>query len=173
MDSAVPVSAQAPRALVRIALVTTDIGVVPLLAAGFLFVAALALLALAAAGGGVILGFGLRFMELFPTFPVGARVLTALSLVALAAVLASCVLLLWHVFRRGWLGYWSWHGAAWQGSFGARTGDGWMPSGTLRVLARPLWLSGIAFLVLFIAGFVLMTSIARGPFWHAWGWFQG
>lgn len=168
-------TAQAPSlGIVRSGLVTTDLAVVPLFGAASLAVLALFLSSAGIAAGGAYLLLGLRFLYSFPVFPAAARILCGLSLVAFASFLVFPTLALWGLFRSAWRRYRSWHRAAWSGS-AARTE---VPADTARAaesrraaLLRGARLSGLIFLGLVAAASVLMFALARGPFWHVWGWF--
>jgi hypothetical protein len=173
MNNVISGSAQAPRALVRVALVTTDLVALPLLGFCFAVVLALALASLGIAAGGVNFLLGLRFLDYFPIFPVVPRILSGFSLLAFAAFMLVATLPLWRLFRATWQRYWSWHGSAWAGIFTARgavggaTGVGDKP----RRFVRLIGLLGIVFLCLFAVSVSLMFLLAAGPFWHVWGWF--
>jgi hypothetical protein len=173
MDRKLAGSAEAPTAFIRLALVTTDLAAVPLLACAFTALLAFALASLGIAAGGVNFVLGLRFLDYFPRFPAAARILSGLSLLAFAALLLACTLLLWHLFRAAWHRFWSWHRSAWQGtwvrlaSISAAAGH----AERTRAYMRPVTLSGLIFLALLAVAFGLMLLLARGPFWHAWGWF--
>jgi len=173
MNNVISGSAQAPRALVRVALVTTDLVALPLLGFCFAVVLALALASLGIAAGGVNFLLGLRFLDYFPVFPVVARILSGLSMLAFGALLLVSTLPLWHLYRTAWQRFWSWHGSAWAGVFAARAADGGTRGHreSARAFMRLIRLFGLIFLGMFAAAFALMMLLARGPFWHAWGWF--
>ena len=160
-----------PRALIRSGLVTTDIVAVPLLTMAFGLVVCFAAASVASAAGGLYLILPLGLPPYFPEFPVTARILTGLSLLAFAAALAVCALFLWQLFRSAWLAFWTWHNAAWQSLLprdsqrSAGIGSAW---GAFRVRIR---LSGWVFLGLLAISFAVMMLLAGGPFWHVWGWF--
>jgi hypothetical protein len=164
---------QAARTLVRSALVMTDLVALPLLCIGFATAMGFALASVGIAAGGINFLFGLRFLDFFPVFPAAARVLSALSLLAFAALLLVLALLLWKLSRAGWQRFWSWHGSAWAGVFFARASAGRAISHGRRVrgFAGLISLFGIVFLGLLAAAFGLMMALARGPFWHVWRWF--
>ena len=173
MDNALGGSAQAPRTLIRSALVMTDLVALPLLALGFAGVLGLALASLGIAAGGFNFLLGLRYLDFFPIFPVAARLLSGFSLLAFAAFLLVSTLPLWNLYRAAWQRFWSWHGSAWAGVFAARSADGGAKGHGERARAsvRLIRLSGLVFLGLFAATFALMMLLARGPFWHVWRWF--
>jgi hypothetical protein len=172
-DNGLAGSAVAPRALIRLALVTTDLAAVPLLLSAFAAVLAFALAALGIAAGGVNFVLGLRFLDFFPNFPAVARILSGFSLLAFAALLLASTLLALHIVRAAWNRFWSWHRSAWQGAWvrlaaiAAASGHGTRT----RAFLRPIKLSGVIFIALVAVAFALMMLLARGPFWHAWGWF--
>lgn len=173
MDTVQTGTAAAPKALIRSALVMMDLGAVPLLGSTFLAILTLSLgtVAIAAAGANFILG--LRSFDFFPEFPVAARILAGMSLLAFAAFLLVLMLLLWHLFRALWRRYWGWHGSAWRGIFLERTA---LPTGTghdeqLPARIRLLKRSGLVFLSVLAAALAVMFLLARGPFWHVWRWF--
>jgi hypothetical protein len=172
-NAAYPAVAQAPWAVVRAGLATVDLAAVPALVSGFVVVLALGLSALAVAAGGINFVLGLRLMNFFPVFPAAARILSGLSLLAFAALLATATFMLLRLVRAAWRGYWEWHGAAWRGS-AALPAAGQTPPPALakvRGLLKPLVASAVVFAALLAAGFGLMMALARGPFWHTWGWF--
>lgn len=173
MDT-VPTAPVPPLGLVRSGLVATDLAAVPLLAMAFLTVLTLALSSAGTAAGGVYLVLGLRFLYSFPVFPLAARILCGMSLFAFAALLAFPTLLLWDLLRSIRRRYWSWHRAAWSGDFArAETvpGTPYPEGGRRPALVRGVRLSALVFLGLFAASLALMFALARGPFWHVWGWF--
>jgi hypothetical protein len=168
-----PAAAQVPWAVVRAGLLTVDLAAAPALVSGFAVVLVLGLSALAVAAGGVNFVLGLRLMSYFPVFPAAARILVGLSLLALAALLATGTLVLLRLARVAWQGYWEWHGAAWKG-IAARPAAGQAPPrapAKLRGMLKTLAASAVVFAALLAAGFGLMMALARGPFWHVWGWF--
>jgi hypothetical protein len=173
MDNALGGSARAPRTLIRSGLVMTDFVAMPLLALGFAGVAGLALAALGIAAGGLNFLLGLRFLDFFPIFPVAARILSGFTLLAFAALLCVSALPLWNLYRTAWQRFWSWHGSAWAGVFAARTADGAAtgPGEGARASMRRIVISGLVFLGLLAVACSLMFLLARGPFWHVWGWF--
>jgi hypothetical protein len=175
MDKAIPVTAQVPVAFIRSAVITADIPV--LLVFAFLFGSLLSFTAagVAAAGAGIVLALALptpfvRLAEVLPVFPVGARVLTGLSVIALGALLFSATILAWRFVLAAWRGFAAWHRATWQGTW-TRLADlsvTWPTASTAWWWVRA---TGIVFAALFAASFTLMMALARGPFWHSWGWF--
>ena len=173
MDNVISGAARAPRALIRVALVTTDLVALPLLGFGFAVVLGLALASLGIAAGGVNFLLGPRFLNYFPVFPVAARILSGLSMLAFAALLMVSTLSFWHLHRAAWQRFWSWHGSAWAGMFAGRTADGGTTGRGERARAfmLPIKLFGLIFLGLFAVAFSLMLLLARGPFWHVWHWF--
>jgi len=172
-DNRLAGSAGVPRALIRLALVTTDLAAVPLLLSAFAAVLAFALAALGIAAGGVNFVLGLRFLDYFPKFPTAARILSGFSLLAFAALLLVCTLLALHIVRAAWNRFWSWHQSAWQGAWVRLAAIAAAPGHVMRTRAflRPITLSGMIFIVLLAVAFGLMMLLARGPFWHTWGWF--
>jgi hypothetical protein len=144
----------------------TDLAALPLLALGFAGVAGLALAALGIAAGGLNFLLGLRFLDFFPVFPVAARTLSGLTLLAFAALLLVSALPLWNLYRAAWQRFWSWHGSAWAGVFAA-AGPGERAQASMRLIE----ISGLVFLGLLAVTFALMMLLARGPFWHVWRWF--
>jgi hypothetical protein len=172
-NAAHPAVAQAPWAAVRAGLVTTDLAAVPALVSGFIVVLALGLSALAVAAGGANFVLGLRFLDYFPTFPAVARILGGFILLAFAALLAVAALMLLRLVRAAWRGYWGWHGAAWRGTAALPAAGQAPPRAPAKVrgLLKPLVASAVVFAALLAAGTGLMTALARGPFWHVWGWF--
>lgn len=170
------VSMGAPRALLRSGLALADIVALPLLTLAFLVVLGMALASIAIAAGGVNFVLGLHYLDYFPTFPVAARLLCGMSLLAFSALVVASALLLWRLVRAAWTQYWNWHTSAWQGTsvtlravVGARTGA--KHGATLIRLIRLIRLAGLVFVVVLTVSFVVMMILAGGPFWHAWHWF--
>jgi hypothetical protein len=162
----------APRTLLRSGLALADIVALPLLALAFLVVLGTSLASVAIAAGGLNFVLGLHYLDYFPTFPVAARILCGLSLLAFSALMATAVLQLWHPFRAAWTHYWTWHRSAWQGTYVTpRAVIGAPASAGTGTSLRPLKLSALVFGVLFSVSFVVMMLLARGPFWHTWHWF--
>jgi hypothetical protein len=170
-------TAMGTRALVRTALVVIDVGVALAGALGVLTAVSLGLASLGVAAYGVSCGLGLGILDFFPRFPVAARILTGLSLLAFAALLFLSALLLAGVLRRLWRGFRGWHGSVWaagSAEAGGTPDNAAAParraartSGILRLTARV----SVAFAVLLTAAVTVMMILARGPFWHVWGWF--
>ena len=173
MNMATSIPGSGPRALIRSGLVTTDLLAVPLLAVGFALVLGFGAAALGSVASGIYVFSGSGILYAFPEFPLLARILTGLSLLAFSTVLGVATVLLWQLFRAAWLGFWGWHTAAWQGASGvgavagtgARLGKSWAA-----FLGR-LRLYGLVFLGLFAVALAVMFLLAHGPFWHVWGWF--
>jgi hypothetical protein len=166
-------STGAPRALLRSGLALADVVALPLLAFAFLVVLGTALASVAIAAGGLNFVLGLHYLDYFPTFPVTARLLCGLSLLAFSALMVAAAFLLWRMFRTAWAQYWTWHQSAWQGTdvtlravIGA-PGSAKVTAGSIRYIK----LSAFVFVVVFSLSFVVMMILAGGPFWHAWHWF--
>ena len=173
MDKLLSSAEQAPRALIRTGLVTMDLAAVPLLASASAGLVAFFAGAIATAAGGASLVLDLFPLDVFPVFPDGARILTGLSLVAFAALLFASTLLLWRLSWAVWHRFWDWHRSSWQGHW-VRLANVTKASGQAKgapALLRAVRLSGLVFLGLFTAAFAVMMLLARGEFWHAWGWF--
>jgi hypothetical protein len=167
------VSVGVPRALLRSGLALADAVALPLLAFAFLVVLGTSLASVAIAAGGFNFVLGLHYLDYFPTFPVTARLLCGLSLLAFSALMVAAALLLWRLFRTAWTQYWTWHQSAWQGTYLTLRAAVGTP-GAAKVTAgsiRLIKLSALVFVVVFSLSFVVMMILAGGPFWHAWHWF--
>lgn len=167
------VSVGVPRGIIRSGVTLVDLVALPLLALAFCVVLVPACAVVAAAAGGVNFVLGLRSLDFFPVFPVAARLLCGLSLLAFAALMAGAAVLLWQLFRTTWTRYAAWHRSAWQGSPAALPNVVAAPGmtagmgGTIRFTG----MSALVFGVIFTVSFVVMMILAGGPFWHAWRWF--
>jgi hypothetical protein len=165
--------AQPAAALARTGLVMTDLAAAPLLALAVATLLGLALSAAGVAAGGVVLALGLPSFGVLPWMPAAGRILGGISLLSLSALLVVGTLLLFRLARRAWSLFRGWHRAAWRGvaAVGTETAEVSGRRRGARALLRPLTVSGVLFLSLLAVTVGLLFVAARGPFWHAWGWF--
>jgi hypothetical protein len=170
MSNAMTGAAPAPRAFIRTALLILDLGVAPVAAFVFGSLLAFAAAVPVAAAGGVVIALGIKLIDVFPVWPAGARILTGASVVAFAAVLGAAVVLAWTYVRPAWQRFAGWHAAAWRGEW-TRLAEVKVRAANRAPVLRWISGTGLAFLALFALAFALMMLLARGPFWHAWGWF--
>jgi hypothetical protein len=154
--------------LIRCALLTIDAAAFPLLCTAAITVFAIALASLGIAAGGLNFLLGLHYLDYFPTFPLAARILCGLSLLAFAAVLLITALPLWRIFRSLGERFWSWHMSAWRGEAPVAAVKGKTP---MEGVTRVLWITSAVFVGIFLIAFALMMILAGGPFWHVWSWF--
>jgi len=163
-----------PKGLISSGLALANLVAVPLLAFAFLIVAGTSIAALGVAAAGINFVLGLPYLNFFPEFPPVARIMSGLSLLAFAALLATLVLPIWHIFKATWKHFWSWSRSAWQGTFTKlqAISQGAGDAKSLSDYLLPIRVSALVFLGLFVISFVLMMLLAAGPFWHTWHWFS-
>ena len=167
-------TASGSRAMRRIGLCLGDLFALPVFL--ILYAWAIAMLAVSAAvfalGGYICLG--LNLLSFIPVLTTAGGILMGLGIVAVAVLLFAASVWFMLLAAQMTRAYMRWHGNRWFGRHElslAMTPQ--MTGKKRRVLRSVVLVSLISFILLFVAGFIVL-SIQAGTlgFWHHWHWFE-
>ncbi|HPJ02805.1 MAG TPA: DUF1700 domain-containing protein [Candidatus Limiplasma sp.] len=172
--AAVADGAPKSRALTRIALCILDLFAFPVFVTLFAWAIGMLAGSLAVLGLGVYLALGLDLIAAIPVLTVAGGILLGVAIVAAAVLLFMGAL--WFMMLAGQMtrSYLRWHVNRWSGRHELSLPV--MPQITgkkRRVFRRVILIALIAFILLSVAGFIVLSVQAGTPgFWHHWRWFD-
>lgn len=170
----VTVSAPKSRTLKRIALCLLDIFLIPVFLTLYAWAVAVVAASAATLALGIYLALGLDAIAAIPVLTVAGGILVGAAVAAAAVLLFMGALWFVRLAVQMTRAYRRWHGNRWLGRHELSLPVMPQLTGKTRRVTRTIVLiSLLAFILLFVAGFIVLSVQAGTPaFWHHWHWFD-